>query len=87
MPPSESSVDDLILIPAGIAVAMKAIPPSVLAECRAQAQQTLQNEVPVGRSAGVVVVLIRLAVAAVCIVWAYGAIEAQLWQTPWRQPR
>ncbi|MDR4504127.1 MAG: YkvA family protein [Candidatus Scalindua sp.] len=36
-------LDDLILIPTGIALAIKLVPHSVLAECRARAQDTLQN--------------------------------------------
>ncbi len=34
-------LDDLILIPLGIALAIKMVPHSVLAECRARAQETM----------------------------------------------
>ncbi|MBI2998436.1 MAG: DUF1232 domain-containing protein [Deltaproteobacteria bacterium] len=44
-------VDDLILIPLGIAVAIKMIPPPVLAECRARAQAAMAGGKPVSRTA------------------------------------
>ena len=40
-------LDDLILIPIGIAFAIKLIPDSVLAECRARAHEATQNGKPV----------------------------------------
>lgn len=64
-------VDDLILIPISIALAIKVIPHSVLAECRAQAQESLQRNKPVSRIAGVIIVVIWLGLAALCFVWLY----------------
>ena len=66
-------LDDLVLIPLGIALAIKMVPPSVLAECRARAQETMQNGKPVSRVAGAVIVVIWLTLAMLCIVWAYDA--------------
>ena len=66
-------LDDLVLIPLGIALAIKLVPPPVLAECRARAQEVMMNGKSVSRVAGVVVVIIWLALAALCIVWAYEA--------------
>jgi uncharacterized membrane protein YkvA (DUF1232 family) len=51
-------LDDLILIPAGIALAIRLVPASVLADCRAQAQEISKNGKPVSRIAGVVIVVI-----------------------------
>ena len=70
-------LDDLILIPLGIALAIKLVPHSVLAECRTRAQETMQNGKPVSRVAGAVIVVIWLVLAALCIVWAYEAFMAQ----------
>ena len=64
-------LDDLVLIPIGIALAIKLVPPAVLAECRAQAQEAMANGKPVSRVAGAVVVMIWVALAALCIMWAY----------------
>jgi uncharacterized membrane protein YkvA (DUF1232 family) len=68
-------LDDLILIPLGIAAAIKMIPPPVLSECRARAKEIMANGKPVSRIAGVVIVVIWLALAALCIVWAYEAFK------------
>ena len=70
-------LDDLILIPIGIALAIKLVPPQVLAECRARAQETIQNGKPVSRIAGAVIVVIWLALATLCFVWAYAAFMVQ----------
>lgn len=70
-------LDDLILIPIGIALAIKLVPHQVLAECRARAQETIQNGKPVSRVAGAVIVVIWLILAALCSVWAYGVFMVQ----------
>jgi uncharacterized membrane protein YkvA (DUF1232 family) len=51
-------LDDLILLPAGIALAIRLVPDAVLADCRIQAQETFKNGKPVSRVAGVVIVVI-----------------------------
>lgn len=66
-------LDDLVLIPAGIALAIKLVPDQVLMECRAQAQEIIQNGKPVSRVAAAVIVVIWLALAALCILWVYEA--------------
>jgi uncharacterized membrane protein YkvA (DUF1232 family) len=63
-------LDDLILLPMGIALAIKLVPDSVLAECRTQAQKISLPEKPVSWAAGAVIVVIWLALAAICIAWA-----------------
>ncbi len=70
-------LDDLILIPMGIAVAIKLVPAPVLAECRVRAQETMRNGQPVSRTAGTVIVVIWVALAALCVVWAYEAWMSQ----------
>src|SRR5678815_2432842 len=64
-------LDDLILIPAGIWLAIRMVPPSVLAECRARAQEVMSQDKPVNRIAGAVIVVIWIALAALLAVWAY----------------
>ena len=70
-------LDDLILIPMGIALAIKLIPDFVLVECRTRAQETMQDGKPASRFAGAVIVVIWLVLAALCIVWAYDAFRVQ----------
>jgi hypothetical protein len=68
-------LDDLILIPAGIALAIRLVPDSVLADCRAQAQETLQKRKTRKPSCGAVIVVIWIALAALCIVSAYWSVH------------
>ena len=70
-------LDDLVLIPAGIALAIKLVPNQVLMECRAQAQEIIQDGKPVSRVAAAVIVVIWLALAALCILWVYEAFIHQ----------
>ena len=66
-------LDDLVLIPIGIAIAIKLIPPSVLAECRARAQEAAASGEPTSRIAAAVIVGTWLLLVAVCALWAYEA--------------
>ena len=66
-------LDDLILIPMGIALAIRMVPPSVLTECRARAQEVMSQGKPVSRIAGAVIIVIWIALAALFAVWAYKA--------------
>jgi uncharacterized membrane protein YkvA (DUF1232 family) len=49
-------LDDLILIPAGLAIAVKLIPPEVMAECQAQAKLSMEENTSSHWIAGLVVV-------------------------------
>src|SRR5512147_1281839 len=49
-------LDDLILIPVGISLALKMIPPEVMAECRVKASQALEHGKPVSWVAAIVIV-------------------------------
>ena len=55
--PTLGYLDDLILIPIGIALAIRMVPSSVLAECRARAQEVMSQGKPVSRIAGAVIAL------------------------------
>jgi len=69
-------LDDLILIPVGITLAIRLVPNSVLADCRAQAQKTFKNGKPVSRIAGAVIVVIWLTLTALCIVWVFETLTS-----------
>jgi uncharacterized membrane protein YkvA (DUF1232 family) len=66
-------LDDLILIPLAIALALKLVPRHVLAECRIKAQTTIRNGKSESRMAGAVIIAIWLTVAAPGLIWAYHA--------------
>ncbi|UCD79989.1 MAG: DUF1232 domain-containing protein [Desulfobacterales bacterium] len=51
-------LDDLILVPLGIALALKMIPKEVLLECREQAQKIMLQGKPVNRIAAMVIIAI-----------------------------
>jgi uncharacterized membrane protein YkvA (DUF1232 family) len=75
-------LDDLVLMPIGIALAIKLVPLPVLTECRSRAQAGMVNGKPVSRVAGAVIVIVWLALAALCMVWAYEAFMPTLPATP-----
>ncbi len=60
-------LDDLVLVPFGIWLALKMIPPEVMAESRSRAQEALANGKPVNRAAAVVIVAIWLLLAVLGI--------------------
>jgi uncharacterized membrane protein YkvA (DUF1232 family) len=56
-------LDDLVLIPLGIALAIRMIPPVVMSECREQAQEVMKQGKPVNRVAAVIIIGIWLLLA------------------------
>jgi uncharacterized membrane protein YkvA (DUF1232 family) len=62
-------LDELVLIPVGIAIAIRLIPPEVMAECRATARTSLASGGPSSRVAAAVVIAIWVVLAAACAVW------------------
>ncbi len=66
-------LDDLILVPLGIALAIRMIPAEVLAECREKAKGLSKK--PVNRVAAVVVVAVWLALAALGVYLVVGVVR------------
>lgn len=69
-------LDDLILLPIFVALAIKLVPDSVLKECRDRARETFWEGRPESRVAGAVIVLIWLSITALIIMWTYNSIMA-----------
>jgi uncharacterized membrane protein YkvA (DUF1232 family) len=63
-------LDDLILVPLGILLALKMIPAAVMAESREKAQEVMAQGKPVNRAAAAVIVAVWLLLAALAIVLA-----------------
>jgi uncharacterized membrane protein YkvA (DUF1232 family) len=64
-------LDDLVLVPLGISLALRLIPPPVLAEARRQAEETLSLSEPLNQ-AGLALVIGAWLLAAVilsCLAW------------------
>ena len=68
-------LDEVILLPLGIALALRMIPADVMADARGRAQAELASEAPHSRAAAIVIVAIWLAALALAgaVAWrAFG---------------
>jgi uncharacterized membrane protein YkvA (DUF1232 family) len=74
-------LDDLVLVPIGIALALRMIPPPVLAECRIKAQAIVEQGKPANWvAAGVIVALwLLLAVLAIRLTVTFLGDQWALW--------
>lgn len=63
-------LDDLILLPLGVALAIRLIPPEIMAEKRALAREADKREQPVNYAAAAVIILVWIALAALALRWA-----------------
>ena len=64
-------LDDLILIPLGIALVLRMIPAQVMGDCRERARVELDGNRPVSRAAAGVIIVIWILTAALVGWWAY----------------
>ena len=64
-------LDDLVLLPLGIAIVLRLIPPEVMAEGRARAEAVLA--LPRNIAAAVVIALLWIGLVALAGYWAYRA--------------
>jgi uncharacterized membrane protein YkvA (DUF1232 family) len=62
-------LDDLVLVPLGVTLALKLIPPQVMAECRARAQAADEESTNWIAAAVIVAIWIGLAALAFALVW------------------
>lgn len=62
-------LDDLVLLPLAIALALRMIPQSVIAECRAQAEMSEADERRVGGFGAIAIGLLWLALLALALWW------------------
>jgi uncharacterized membrane protein YkvA (DUF1232 family) len=60
-------LDDLVLLPIGIALAIKMIPPDVWLECRARAQGVMVHGKTISYVAGTIIIVLWIALAALGI--------------------
>jgi uncharacterized membrane protein YkvA (DUF1232 family) len=60
-------LDDLLLVPLGIWIALRLIPPDVLADCRARAEQAATEGKPTNWIAAAVIVALWLACAVLVL--------------------
>lgn len=67
-------LDDLVLIPLGIVVAIKLVPAEVMAQCRERAAEAMDSGKPTSRIAAAVVVAIWIGLALLGAFWGYRAL-------------
>jgi uncharacterized membrane protein YkvA (DUF1232 family) len=65
--PGVGLLDEMLVVPIGILIATKMIPPEVFEECREKAREVAEGEKPVSRVAAVVVVAIWLLCVALAV--------------------
>jgi uncharacterized membrane protein YkvA (DUF1232 family) len=64
-------LDDLVIVPLGIALTLRLVPPEVLAECRARARAELADGRPVSRAGAAAIVALWLLSAGLAAWLAY----------------
>ena len=64
-------LDDLLLLPLGVALALKLLPEQVLADSREKARRLVSEGKPVSRLAAAVIVAIWLALLGLAIWWGW----------------
>lgn len=69
-------LDDLVILPLGITLALKMIPPQVLEECRAKAQDKLGQDRPTSWTAAAIIVLIWLLFSAFIFVIIFKLVRS-----------
>lgn len=60
-------LDDLVLVPLGVALAIRMIPAPVLAECRERAREVIARGKPVNKVAAAVIVAVWVALAVLAV--------------------
>jgi uncharacterized membrane protein YkvA (DUF1232 family) len=70
-------VDEIVLLPFAIVLAVKMVPPDVMAECRARASQQGQNGSWMGRVGAAIVVLIWLTLIVLAAMWAHNTFASE----------
>jgi uncharacterized membrane protein YkvA (DUF1232 family) len=68
-------LDDVILVPLGIALAIRLIPPALLEEHRASAAARIAER-PISRIGALVIIVIWVALGALFVLWLAWRIEA-----------
>jgi uncharacterized membrane protein YkvA (DUF1232 family) len=60
-------LDEMVVVPIGVLLAAKMIPPAVLEECREKAREVAEGEKPVSRVAAVVIVAVWVLCVALAV--------------------
>jgi uncharacterized membrane protein YkvA (DUF1232 family) len=77
-------LDDVLLLPIGIALVLRLIPEAVIAECRVQARMNEAERHRLGRFGAIGVALVWLMLLILAAGWAVQAFSQPRLETPWR---
>ena len=69
-------LDDIILVPIGMIIALKMIPNEVMEECRADAREALKDGRPINWAAAIVIIGIWLLLVAIFVLLIVRTINA-----------
>jgi uncharacterized membrane protein YkvA (DUF1232 family) len=72
-------LDDLVLVPLGIALALKMIPPEVMAECRERADVAMREGRPTNWKAAAAIITVWVLLALLVIV----VLLRMIWRPGW----
>jgi uncharacterized membrane protein YkvA (DUF1232 family) len=67
-------LDDVLIVPLGILLALRLIPPHVMAECRTAAEASRPSSKPSNYAGAAAIVALWLLAAAICVYWAWRVI-------------
>ena len=62
-------IDDLILVPLGLSIALKLIPKEIYEECRKRANEEDQQQIPIGKKTGIIIIFIWIVGLGVLLIW------------------
>ena len=68
--PGVGLLDEMVVVPIGVLLAAKMIPPDVFEECREKAREVAEGEKPMSRIAAVVIVAVWLMCVALAVLLA-----------------
>ena len=68
-------LDDLIIVPLGVYLAIRMVPAQVMQECQAKAEESLGQDLPQFKWMGVIIVTIWALVILLIILWLVGALQ------------
>jgi uncharacterized membrane protein YkvA (DUF1232 family) len=75
-------LDDLVILPLGVLLALKLIPQEVMADCRVKAKTYLEDSQPVSYAAAAVFILLWLLAVALTGWWLYTVLDPKGFRIP-----
>ena len=71
-------LDDFILVPIGISVALKLIPKEVIEDCRKKAREEKKKEMPIGKKTSLLIIIIWIVGLGFLLIWAIDGLRILL---------